>query len=283
MPPAWTREEVEATVSDYFGMLFREMRGEPFSKKEHNRALQKLLNKRNAAAIEYKHQNISAILIELGFPYIEGYKPARNWQGLLQTVVEEQLIHAGALAHEAAALVTRPEIIIPSISDLLTIPVEPPVSETVPQLNDRRRGRTAPTIRNYLEEEARNRSLGDAGEQFILSFEHERLWREGKRDLANRIEHVAQTQGEQAGYDILSFESSGRERLIEVKTTRFGPLTPFYASKNEVNVSETQDAAYHLCRLFRFSKNPKLFMLKGALGRTCILDPVLFSGLPASQ
>jgi hypothetical protein len=139
-----------------------------------------------------------------------------------------------------------------------------------------------PRVRNYLEEEARNRSLGDAGENLILKFEHQRLWRAGKRELAERIEQVSRTQGEQAGYDILSFENDGRERLIEVKTTRFGPLTPFFASRNEVTVSGAHDGSYHLYRLYRFSRNPKLFTLKGSLERTCVLDPVLFSALPAS-
>src|SRR6267142_1502762 len=80
MPDDWSREEIEATISDYFRMLERELKGEPFNKREHNRGLQAQLRNRSAGAIEFKHQNISAILIDLRFPYIEGYKPARNWQ-----------------------------------------------------------------------------------------------------------------------------------------------------------------------------------------------------------
>ena len=56
----------------------------------------------------------------------------------------------------------------------------------------------------------------------MLRFEHERLRRAGKKALAERVEHVAQTKGDHLGYDILSFEVTGQERLIEVKTTRFG-------------------------------------------------------------
>lgn len=63
----WSREEVEATVSDYFEMLALELRGEPYNKAEHNRNLQKFLNARTKAAVELKHQNISAVLIELGY------------------------------------------------------------------------------------------------------------------------------------------------------------------------------------------------------------------------
>ena len=64
----WSREEVEATVSDYFDMLAMELRGKSFNKAEHNRNLQNLINNRTKGAIEKKHQNISAVLIELGYP-----------------------------------------------------------------------------------------------------------------------------------------------------------------------------------------------------------------------
>ena len=71
----WSRQEVEATVRDYFDMLASELRGEPFNKAAHNRALRARLDDRTGGAVERKHQNISAVLIGLGFPYINGYKP----------------------------------------------------------------------------------------------------------------------------------------------------------------------------------------------------------------
>jgi len=66
-----------------------------------------------------------------------------------------------------------------------------------------------------------------------MRFEHERLWRAGKRKLAECIDHVAKTKGDGLGYGIRSFAESGEERFIEVKTTRYGSLTPFFASGNE--------------------------------------------------
>ena len=60
-------------------MLAMELRDEPFNKAEHNRNLQKFLNNRTKGAVELKHQNISAVLIELGYPYIDGYKPRYNF------------------------------------------------------------------------------------------------------------------------------------------------------------------------------------------------------------
>ena len=52
-------------------------------------------------------------------------------------------------------------------------------------------------------------------------------------DLARKVRWVAVEDGDGAGYDILSFNSSGHELLIEVKTTNGGPATPFFLSRNE--------------------------------------------------
>jgi len=277
----WSHEEVEATVSDYFEMLAMELRGEPFNKAEHNRNLQKLLNGRTKGSIEKKHQNISAVLIELGYPYVDGYKPLKNYQQLLYAIVEERLFQTSSLSQAAARAVEQPVEQVPVVEDVLNILVSPPHrEEDKPKLYDRPAQIRKPVRRNYLEIESRNQTLGMAGEKLILEFEHKRLWVAGKKDLANRIEHIAETKGDGCGFDILSFETDGRERPIEVKTTQFGELTPFFASRNEVDVSETRDTEYHLYRLYKFTKQPKLFILPGALSRTCLLDPIQFSALP---
>jgi hypothetical protein len=277
----WSREEAEATISDYFDMLAKELRGESFNKTEHNCNLQKQLNGRTKGAIEFKYQNISAVLIELGYPYVDGYKPLTNYQGLLRDIIEERL--AGAVnLHQAAATAVETEVSeVPHVDDVLSILVEPPAQEPERRvLNDKPSSIRKPVRRNYLEIESRNRSLGQAGEKLVIEFEQQRLWRAGKKDLANRIEHVANTQGDNLGFDISSFELDGRERLIEVKTTRFGAMTPFFASRNEVGVSESRNEYYQLYRLYNFVRQPKMFTLGGSLRETCKLEPIQFSAIP---
>jgi len=277
----WSREEVEATVSDYLDMLAKELRGESVNKTEHNRNLQKLLANRTKGAIERKHQNISAVLIELGYPYIDGYKPLPNYQGLLYKVVEDRLLNAIGLHRAAAAAVEQIVEQSPVVRDVLSILVSPPHREDEkPRLHDTAPCIRKPVQRNYLEIESRNRTLGLAGEKLVLEFERKRLWQAGRRDLANRIEHIAGSKGDHLGFDILSFETDEHERLIEVKTTRFGSLTPFFASKNEVEISEAREDEYRLYRLFNFAQQPKLFVLPGSLRNTCSLDPMQFSALP---
>jgi hypothetical protein len=75
-----TAEEVSLIVADYFDMLGLDLADQPFNKAERNRTLREQLNARSKGSVEFKHQNISAVLLEMGLPYLDGYKPARNYQ-----------------------------------------------------------------------------------------------------------------------------------------------------------------------------------------------------------
>ena len=197
-------------------------------------------------------------------------------------VVEERLVGAAVLNSTVAAAVEQPATAIPDIGDLLALQVDPPVREEHgSRVREVPFTRSQPLRRNYLELEARNRSLGLAGEELAVRFERERLLRIGESRLASRVQHVSQTEGDHLGYDIRSFERDGRERLIEVKTTRFGALTPFFASRNEVNVSQQHDEQFQLYRVFAFRSQPRLFALAGSLTRSCRLDPFTYSAFPA--
>src|SRR5690606_26774598 len=89
-----------------------------------------------------------------------------------------------------------------------------------------------PIKRDYLARESRNRDLGRAGEKLALMFEVNRLHAAGKSRLADKIEHISESRGDGAGFDILSFDEDGRERFIEVKTTAFIAETPFFVTPN---------------------------------------------------
>lgn len=277
MADDWSREEVEAVVADYLDMLLAERRGEEVNKTEHRRNLRKILTKRSDGSIEFKHQNISAVLRDLEIPWIEGYKPASNYQELLRTVVEERVEEFKPL-HEVIARQVSAMVEIPQITgDILAILVAPPEPDrTARPIYDRPKMRRPVARRNYLEIEARNDSIGRAGEELVVQFERQRLWKAGEKKLSDRVEQVSRTKGDGLGYDVLSFEKDGRERFIEVKTTQFGAMTPFFASRCEVEVSSELEKQYQLYRLYHFPKEPKLFQLKGALQQTCNLEPFTF-------
>jgi len=75
----WSDQELYAAVSAYLQMLALEQKNEHYSKKFFNDALRAgELKHRTASSVEYRMQNISAILEELCLPRISGYRPAKN-------------------------------------------------------------------------------------------------------------------------------------------------------------------------------------------------------------
>ncbi len=164
--------EDEATVSDYLEMLDLELRAISFVKMDHIRALAALLGTRSEKAIEYKYANISAVLRDFGLPFIDGYKPRSNYQQLLWDVVSSRVGQSKPLLTLIKAQVEAPAV-VPTVEDILALLVEPPTSgdETpYPKLKQvKSRGNFHPV--NYLEREARNQSLGAAGEELVLRYE----------------------------------------------------------------------------------------------------------------
>ncbi len=63
----WTDEENDLIVEDYFDMLVADLAKLPYVKAQHRRTLlKKLKNIRSEGSIEFKHQNISAVMLGLG-------------------------------------------------------------------------------------------------------------------------------------------------------------------------------------------------------------------------
>lgn len=270
----WSEAEVEAVVSDYLNMLRAEMEGHPYSKAQHRRALLERLDGRTAGAVELKHQNISAVMQELGLPRIAGYVPRGNYQRMLAEVVGHRLEVDPALCEAIGRFAdTEPPVV--RVVDLLDREVSPPEprdsghGELSTELADKIGARI-----DYAGREERNRRLGIAGEEFVVRFEMERLRAGGAPKLADGVEHVAVSEGDGLGYDVRSFEIDGRERLIEVKTTK-GPIgTPFYVSRNEVLTSVHRAERYCLYRVFAYASDPRLYVLRGALSQVVELRPV---------
>ncbi len=65
-----------------------ELEGEGYGKSEHRHKLIPLLNNRSEGSVEFKHQNISAVLNDMGFPYLHGYQPRQNYQQILYDTVK---------------------------------------------------------------------------------------------------------------------------------------------------------------------------------------------------
>lgn len=276
---AWSSNEVEETVQDYFAMLRKELAGERYNKSEHRRRLRAKLNNRSERAIEQKHMNITAVLIDMRMPWITGYKPLSNYQRILPDAVADFLI-----AHPELYKLFKKDVdvvpSVPTVENFLALLEDPPERRKDEGYDlQEPKTTTVPSVTDYLELEARNEALGLAGEKFVINFEKARLIHAGKEKLADRVEQVSVTVGPIAGFDILSFEPDGSDRYIEAKTTKYGKHTPFYITPNELRFSREKAARYHLYRVFSFRERPRVFTLQGAVEEYCDLQP---SGYQAS-
>jgi hypothetical protein len=268
----WSREEVEATVGDYFAMLRDDLAGLRVNKAEHNERLRRLLRSRSKGSVEFKHSNISAVLTLHGYPYIDGYKPRFNFQTLLEQVVLEYLdVHRDFFDPLIGGPVLNPT----TSPDPRGIEVDrlveaPPENMTVPQAV------WSPTARlarfDFVARDAANRDLGRRGEEFVVEFERRRLHDDGQRELVSRIDWKAQVRGDGAWYEVQSFNADGTPRLIEVKTTGLGKYFPFNVTRNEVRCSEARPGEFQLYRVFNFGLDARLYILPGALSHSCHLD-----------
>jgi hypothetical protein len=147
-----------------------------------------------------------------------------------------------------------------------------------------RQGATTRTFRaqkevDYADIDARNRELGRAGESLVLHHEREMLRRQGRPDLAQRVRHVAELEGDGAGYDILSFTENGTVKYIEVKTTRGSAETAFFLSANELAFARQHTAHYCLFRIYRYSletRSGRCYVIEGDPESRCDVTPTAY-------
>lgn len=252
----WTDAQNDAIVADYFAMLANDIAGRPYSKAEHNRKLQAVIG-RPRGSIEYKHQNISAVLKGLGEDWILGYKPAFNFQAsLVDAVVRWLDRHPDWLARVETGSSSS------ALREEAILWIGPPPTHSNAPPPDELEQMTA-IARKYdvAERDARNRALGRAGEERVLAHERASLLAAGRTDLAEQIRWVSHVDGDGAGYDIRSFDMGGSDRLIEVKTTNGWERTPFYITRNELAIAESRRNDWRLVRLWNFAREPRAFEL----------------------
>jgi len=277
MSNTWSNVEVELIVADYFKMLSNELNGETYSKATHRRAILPLLASRSDGSVEFKHQNISAVLVNLGQPYIKGYLPRFNYQKILEEKVIEYLTLEPAIENQfkvfADKLDIKPKKEINFEQFVFDLPILGKVSESEPIYNRN------PIKINYLEREQRNRNLGNSGEKLVIKYEKWDLIRKGKEKFAEQIRWISKEEGDGAGFDILSKNLNGKDKYIEVKTTKLGKESPFFFSRNELLFSQEHAEHYNLYRLFNFEDDAKMFIRNGGLDSICHTTPINYKGI----
>jgi uncharacterized protein DUF3883 len=248
----WSDEELDSIIADYFSMLNAELSRRPYVKAKHSAALMERIG-RTHRSVEFKHQNISAVLEELGLPWIPGYKPKRNYQGAIIDAIDRYLSTHGDIGYQQGG---------PSI---LYLEEQPSVFTDPPALasEKERPWQLERLVKKFdpVERDFRNRALGRAGEEFVIDIERKKLAKSERLDLAKKVRWVAAEDGDGAGYDIASFDPAGNELLIEVKTTNGAAKTPFFLTRNEYETGKARAESWRLYRVHLFSQTPRIFTL----------------------
>ncbi len=113
----WQSDELDAIVADYFSMLTAELSGKAYVKSRHSAALMAKIG-RTHRSVEFKHQNISAVLDELGMPWIPGYKPKLNYQNAIFDAIDRYITrHPGILEPKP-----KPQAVPPEPAQILVAP-----------------------------------------------------------------------------------------------------------------------------------------------------------------
>jgi hypothetical protein len=274
----WTAFEIETVVGGYAEMLRMELRGERYSKADAVRGLGAVLRVRSTTSIERKFQNISAVLDEAGLEWVDGYKPLAHYQhdlkaAVLAVVGPGHRIGEALASYGSSPLVAAQSRRMATDDVMVAAPGAPRAAHGRSSVN--LTGSALSGLRDF-----QARKLGAAGEEWVVDLEREKLNRLGRHDLAQGVMWVARDLGDGAGYDVASFHEDGRERLIEVKTTNYGPRTPFYITRWEIEVSRRNPDVYSLYRVHGFARDPRIYILDGSVEERAHLEPKVFLGIP---
>ena len=149
--------------------------------------------------------------------------------------------------------------------------------DSVPQkIHYKKRSSYEATKIDHISQAVNKSRIGLLGENLVLAYEKEKLKNAGCNYIPK---HVSQDRGDGAGYDILSYDTEGKEIYIEVKTTKQGRETPFFISQSELNFSIEHADNYYLYRVYHAGgATPKFYIIQGDLTQHFEFEPsILYS------
>lgn len=253
-----------AIVADYFEMLAIELAGGMYSKADHRNRMAKELGLKDPDLVDVAFQQVSAVLLALGMPVVDGFRPLGGYTAALADAIY-------------AYLENNPQLLdklwIDADAAKVNVPVELDDSRMVlmptPLAGDHDPADAPPFLPrealdvDFRERESRDQALATAGQRFVLAYERARLRETGYKDLVAKIEWVAADRGDAHGYHVRSFDDDGKPRYIIVKTTNFGARQPFALRRIESAVGVEHGKQACIYRVFAFSRGARLFVLPG--------------------
>ena len=193
-----------------------------------------------------------------------------NWQSLIeltsQFIAENSHVYDKLI--ELAWGDKQPELIF---TNTLRKQARPPdgLSE-LPAMNPSFTG----TDKDFIQDAVEKKEIGDAGEELVIQYEKNFLASLGFHAFADKV--CKQKDGK--GYDVLSYNSKGEEKYIEVKTTRGNALTPFDYTINEYLFASKHEGNYFIYRLYNYdeeSNTADFFIIEDPVNGL-LFQPILF-------
>ena len=112
---------------------------------------------------------------------------------------------------------------------------------------------------NYVKIEEQKKVVGDRGENAILNYEKDRLLEKGLVELSKKVRIV---EDDSLGYDVISYDDTGKEKHIEVKTkSGLSNYLDFYLTENELNKFKTEKNHYIYYVFDIKNKKPKFTVI----------------------
>lgn len=184
------------------------------------------------------------------------YSSNPNYQKIFDTLQKKSLQEQSDIVNQIAVTNQLPDIgdIKPQLVD---ITISPSSSKSLKKVKN-----TIASKIDFVERDANNKIVGNFAEQVVIKFEKENLLSLGKRKFANKVTQVS-LESDSYGYDVLSYDKSGKEKHIEVKAVKGKPSSSFrfFISSNEIAVAKS-DKNYHLYIVFDYlSQSPAVYKM----------------------
>jgi hypothetical protein len=246
----WTGAELAVVVGDYVVQLEKTLAGKPVDRSAHDRSVRFVTGKADMPIL-WKQGEISAVLSLIGLPILRDQPPRWSYDHALLEAVEAQLAAKPALL--AAAV--RPHA-------LFAAPSAVPLVEAAPPKPMPMDARMVQAIQRFdmSTREADDRFLRGLGVASIVAHEARRLSERGRSDLAGRVRPAR--EGDPAGCDVIAFGLDESPRLIVVKTTLSGDVSPFGLSQAEFDLSEARPEAFRIRRVYDLLGEARFYRLK---------------------
>jgi len=116
-----------------------------------------------------------------------------------------------------------------------------------PREKSNNKSRKISTVVQYKKKRRTQQSkkIGLAGERHVYKYEHDKLIKSGKKDLAAKIAKHFENH-EFPGWDITSYTTDGSEIFIEVKSTKGNKINQLEITSNEWNAAKKEGDKYFI-------------------------------------